>query len=352
MQYTDSATLCYNFRHISSILPIRTTNLAFYVLILTGGYGMPGIFNFQYLQLDYILSIFDQGYALNQNYRYQRAQTKLFVYVRTGQLLLKHSTEYILNPHEGLLLTTDQAVNVFATVPHTTALVIIFQATSEHLTALNGRTMAITQPQLIDKISSESQTILDLRRRKPEMSYDMEIGEYFIVTCASLYNHTTELLISLCKMEIKQRLPATVSPEKATSPISATSNDPQEQLLYARRISNTFYKQLLINQIKAYMKLNLDKPLTIQQLSQAFLISASSLKKSFKAETNTSIMAYFKTLRMTAAKELISAQELSFTQIAAQLGFSSVHHFSAAFKTYTGMTPSSYAKRIRNQSGK
>lgn len=307
---------------------------------------MPGIFNFQYLQLDYILSISDQEYLLNQSYRYQRPDTKILVYLRAGQLLLQHKTQYILNPHELLVLPVDEPVNISATVPHTSALIITFQATSEHLSSLNGRTMTIQQSRILDTISTESKIILELRRRKPEMSYDMEIGEYFIVTCASLYNHTTELLITLCKMELQNRLPPTVSPTKTTIASTLTSHDAQDQLLHARAISSTLYKQLLTNQVKAYMKINLAKPLTIDQIAQTFLISASSLKKIFKTETKTSIMAYFKGLRMTAAKDLISTQDLSITKIATQLGFSSVHHFSTAFKDYTGMTPTKYAQSV------
>ncbi|MFB9769231.1 helix-turn-helix transcriptional regulator [Lactiplantibacillus modestisalitolerans] len=310
---------------------------------------MPGIFNFPYLQVTDILNISEQDYPLNQSNRYQKNDTNLLVYVKRGQLLIRNQRDFILNPHELLILPTDEPLTLTATVPHTTALQLIFQATSKHLTALYRRTFTFNDEPLLTAIHSESQTILDLRRRKPEMSYDMEIGEYFIATSALLYSRATALLVKLCQMEIKNRLPQAIRLKKAEPQTAPDPAAVQTQLHYAHATSGALYKQLLVNQIIAYMKLNLEKPLTIEKIAQEFLLGSSNLKRIFKAETSTSIMAYFRTLKMARAKELITEHHLNFTKIAAKLGFNSVHHFSAAFKNYTGMTPSQYYQRVRPQ---
>lgn len=49
--------------------------------------------------------------------------------------------------------------------------------------------------------------------------------------------------------------------------------------------------------------------------------------------------------RIEKAKELLVYDELSLTEIAYQLGYSSVHHLSAQFKKITGLTPT-YFKKI------
>ncbi|MCB1668631.1 MAG: helix-turn-helix transcriptional regulator [Pseudomonadales bacterium] len=46
--------------------------------------------------------------------------------------------------------------------------------------------------------------------------------------------------------------------------------------------------------------------------------------------------------RIARAKELLGSQRWSVTEVAYQLGFSSASHFSATFKTITGITPKQY----------
>ena len=174
------------------------------------------------------------------------------------------------------------------------------------------------------------------------MSYDVEIGEFFTASCALLYTEVTQLLLLLSEMEIKTRLPNTVT---ATSTLATTLPDPKinkNQLIYAKSASGTLYKNLLVKQIITYMKANLDKHLSITIIAQEFLVGSSNLKKIFKKETGSSIMTYFKELRMTAATNLIEQHKLTVTEIATQLGFSSSHHFSSAFKQYTGVSPTQY----------
>ena len=56
---------------------------------------------------------------------------------------------------------------------------------------------------------------------------------------------------------------------------------------------------------------------------------------------------YFNKLKIRAAKEMIREGRLNFTQIAARLGFQSVHYFSRRFKLLTGMSPSEYADSVK-----
>lgn len=68
----------------------------------------------------------------------------------------------------------------------------------------------------------------------------------------------------------------------------------------------------------------------------------STLSKLFSAETGTTIEKYAIAQKTELVKELISYGELSLTEIAAQLGYSSTAYLSAQFKNVTGMTPSQY----------
>lgn len=84
---------------------------------------------------------------------------------------------------------------------------------------------------------------------------------------------------------------------------------------------------------------NMDNPLTIRELSRRVAINECYLKKGFKAMTGKTIHEYQQELRITKAKELLKIQGQSVTDVAMQLGFSSISHFSTAFKRVTGMKP-------------
>jgi tRNA pseudouridine55 synthase len=57
--------------------------------------------------------------------------------------------------------------------------------------------------------------------------------------------------------------------------------------------------------------------------------------------------AHLTALRIKEAKRLIREGKHSFSQIAENVGFESIHYFSTVFKKHTGMTPSDYARSLR-----
>ena len=73
----------------------------------------------------------------------------------------------------------------------------------------------------------------------------------------------------------------------------------------------------------------------------------SQLQKRFHAYTGGGVMAYFIQLKIQAARRMIREGRLNFTQIAAGLGFQSVHYFSRRFRLSTGMSPSEYARSVK-----
>lgn len=70
----------------------------------------------------------------------------------------------------------------------------------------------------------------------------------------------------------------------------------------------------------------------------------SYLSDLFSSIEGTTIEQYFIHLRIEKVKELLVYDQLSLTEIAAQTGYSSVHHLSAQFKKVTGLTPSWFKK--------
>lgn len=80
-------------------------------------------------------------------------------------------------------------------------------------------------------------------------------------------------------------------------------------------------------------------PITIKELSRKVAINECYLKKGFKEVFGTTIFDFYQQQRMEHAKYLLYEKGLSVTDVSALLGYSSISHFSAAFKKHTGLKP-------------
>ncbi len=81
------------------------------------------------------------------------------------------------------------------------------------------------------------------------------------------------------------------------------------------------------------------EPLTIKELSRKAAINECYLKKGFKEMYGTTIFDFFQTQRMEHAKYLLYEKGMTVTDVSNMLGYSSISHFSTAFKKHTGIKP-------------
>ena len=84
---------------------------------------------------------------------------------------------------------------------------------------------------------------------------------------------------------------------------------------------------------------HISEPLTIKELSRKAAINECYLKKGFKEMFGTTIFDFFQSQRMEHAKYLLYEKRLSVTDVSLLLGYSSISHFSTAFKKHTGLKP-------------
>lgn len=103
----------------------------------------------------------------------------------------------------------------------------------------------------------------------------------------------------------------------------------------------------VFRQVAGYLERHIDRPLTLEEICRDNLVGRSQLQKLFHARTGGGVMAYFGALKLQAARRLIREGRLNFTQIAARLGYQSVHYFSRRFRLATGMSPSEYAHSVK-----
>lgn len=84
---------------------------------------------------------------------------------------------------------------------------------------------------------------------------------------------------------------------------------------------------------------HIGEPITIKELSRKVAINECYLKKGFKELFGTTIFDFYQSQRMEHAKYLLYEKGLSVTDVSLLLGYSSISHFSTAFKKHTGLKP-------------
>ncbi len=84
---------------------------------------------------------------------------------------------------------------------------------------------------------------------------------------------------------------------------------------------------------------HIGNPITIKELSRKVATNECYLKKGFKEMFGTTIFDFYQGQRMEHAKYLLYDKSLSVTDVSALLGYSSISHFSTAFKKHTGLKP-------------
>ena len=85
-----------------------------------------------------------------------------------------------------------------------------------------------------------------------------------------------------------------------------------------------------------------------EYLSKELGLDYHYLSSLFSSIENVTIEQYIILQRVERAKELLKYGELTLSEIAYKLGYSSVQHLSNQFKSVTGFTPSSFKKLTGN----
>lgn len=99
-----------------------------------------------------------------------------------------------------------------------------------------------------------------------------------------------------------------------------------------------------IQEIIRYIDANYLEKSTIDELAFLFKTNRATLCKEFKRVTGKTVVEYVNEKRLEKAKDKIVNSNDSFTKIADDMGFESIHYFTRFFKKLSGETPSAYRK--------
>lgn len=94
-----------------------------------------------------------------------------------------------------------------------------------------------------------------------------------------------------------------------------------------------------ISKAREFLLQHIGEPITIKALSRKVAMNECYLKKGFKEMFGTTIFDFYQSQRMEHAKYLLYEKGLTVTDVSVLLGYSSISHFSTAFKKHTGLKP-------------
>jgi AraC-like DNA-binding protein len=114
--------------------------------------------------------------------------------------------------------------------------------------------------------------------------------------------------------------------------------DEKEEGFTCKFLANEQDREKIMNAREVLLK-HIGEPITIKELSRKVAINECYLKKGFKEIFGTTIFDFYQQQRMEHAKYLLYEKSLSVTDVSALLGYSSISHFSTAFKKHTGLKP-------------
>ena len=97
-------------------------------------------------------------------------------------------------------------------------------------------------------------------------------------------------------------------------------------------------KRMIVNYIRA----DLSAGITVSELAALVQMSPSHFARVFKASFGTTPYQFVMRERVEAAKPMLAEAQMSSSQIAMCLGFSSQSHFVKVFRQFTGATPKQY----------
>lgn len=98
--------------------------------------------------------------------------------------------------------------------------------------------------------------------------------------------------------------------------------------------------------IHQYITENFREKITLDNLCFLFGTNKTTLCREFREKYGRTIQEYIHHLRVREAKALLKEDELTVTEVAEKVGFSSVHYFCRAFKALEGKSPGEYIKKM------
>jgi AraC family transcriptional regulator len=181
------------------------------------------------------------------------------------------------------------------------------------------------QPELVEQIAEASEIdVLQLGLINRLCKQDLHLQHIAMLLLSEL--RSDGLMGKLYVESLSQALVIYLLRHYSGTPQIITSLD--RKLTYAQ-----------LQQALDYIHAHLDEDLSLVQIAEVINISPTYFASLFKRTTGIAPHQYIIQQRVEQAKSLLSKTDLSITDIALQVGFSSQSHLTQQFKRLTGITP-------------
>ena len=142
--------------------------------------------------------------------------------------------------------------------------------------------------------------------------------------------------------ELEQAVNNALGKRKRTQEKLENSKDEPLPELVLNKGDKSKYVMAAVDYISAHYG---DPELCVAEIAEHLGISEGHLSHTFKRETDYTVAAYITRVRMRTAMKLLNDCRNKVYEVAEQVGYRDVAHFSSSFKRIVGVTPSEYQDR-------
>ena len=121
----------------------------------------------------------------------------------------------------------------------------------------------------------------------------------------------------------------------------------QEPALKLKTSNSINSENEIIRRAQQYISAHIREKLSVPYVARMVDVSPSYMTALFHKNLQISPGEYIRRIKIQESKQMIREGNMNFTEIAAALHYSTVHHFSRQFKDKFGITPTEYAKSVR-----
>ncbi|HZG85570.1 response regulator transcription factor [Paenibacillus sp.] len=107
-------------------------------------------------------------------------------------------------------------------------------------------------------------------------------------------------------------------------------------------VSSIEQSQSVIERVKHFIKLNIAKDLSREDIANHVFLNPDYLTRIFKKETGMAVSDYLFQERLKLAQELLTKTDMPISAVASHIGYANFSHFSRMFKKYTDLNPNEY----------
>lgn len=199
-------------------------------------------------------------------------------------------------------------------------------------------TYLVVAPDLLEELAWSASVPMADPYRRPFADAVLPLGRREHLEHRLIVRHITES-DGRDQLEIQERLVRLVRR-------AALRGQPGRAPRCRRRASTAREHRRIVEAARELLALDLDRPVTLDQLARQIGTSAFHLSRVFRERSGTSLHAYRDELRLRTALPAVLESARSLTDIALDHGYASSSHFTDRFRARYGMPPSKLRGRV------